>query len=122
MTNDIPLLSVLHVYRYMSTVLLFLPQPSHTHALTEAVVLYDREKEDDDELSGEMGDVITDVEKVCVVSGSYFKTTMYGATSCIKVSSSIINRFTFQLSYSMSILSASHTSQPTHLTMSLPTV
>ena len=45
---------------------------THTHALTEAVVLYDREKEDDDELSGEMGDVITVVEQVCVVSGTSF--------------------------------------------------
>ena len=50
---------------------------THTHALTEAVVLYDREKEDDDELSGEMGDVITDVVKV---SGPHFTTTIYGTT------------------------------------------
>ena len=53
---------------------------THIHALTEAVVLHDREKEDDDELSGEIGDIITDVIKVCVVSGSHFKTTIYGAT------------------------------------------
>ena len=52
---------------------------THTHALTEAVVLYDREKDEDDELSVEMGDVITDVEKV---SGPYFKSTIYGAISC----------------------------------------
>ena len=56
------------------------PPPPHTHthihALTEAVVLYDREREDDDELSGEMGDIITDVIKVCVVSGSHFKNTI----------------------------------------------
>ena len=67
---------------------MLLPQPPHTHmhthmhththtlthtrALTEAVVLYYHEKEDDNELSGEMGDVITVVEQVCVVSGTSF--------------------------------------------------
>ena len=56
---------------------------THTHALTEAVVLYDREKEDDDELSGEMGDVITDVKKV---SGPHFKTTIYGTCWTYSVS------------------------------------
>ena len=43
------------------------PPPSHTH--TEAVVLYDYEKQRDDELSLKMGDVILDVgEQVCVAS------------------------------------------------------
>ena len=78
-----------NAYRYVSTLLLFLMLShnpplhthththTHTHALTEAVVLYDREKEDYDELSGEMGDIITDVEKV---SGPHFKTTICGTT------------------------------------------
>ena len=37
----------------------------HTHTLTEAVVLFDYEKQQDDELSLKVGDVITDVKQVC---------------------------------------------------------
>ena len=41
----------------------------HTHMQnTEAVVLYDCEKQQDDQLSLKMGDIITDVRQVCVVS------------------------------------------------------
>ena len=44
-----------------------LPLPlTHTHPLTtEAVVLFDYTKEEDNELSLEMGNVITDVKQVC---------------------------------------------------------
>ena len=37
---------------------------THTHTLTEAVVLFDYEKQQDDELSLKLGDIITDVKQV----------------------------------------------------------
>ena len=40
----------------------FLPS---THTFTEAVVLFDYEKQQDDELSLKFGDIITDVKQVC---------------------------------------------------------
>ena len=36
-----------------------------THTVIEAVVLFDYEKQQDDELSLKVGDIITDVEQVC---------------------------------------------------------
>ena len=44
-----------------------LPLPTHTymHTITEAVVLFDYEKQEDDELSLKVGDIITDVKQVC---------------------------------------------------------
>ena len=46
--------------------LLLLHYHQHTHPLTtEAVVLFDYMKKQDNELSLKMGDVITDVEQVC---------------------------------------------------------
>ena len=38
---------------------------SPTHTCTEAVVLFDYEKQQDDELSLKVGDIITDVKQVC---------------------------------------------------------
>ena len=46
-----------------------LPLLTHTCTLTEAVVLYDYEKQEDDELSLKVGDVITEVKQVCAVNG-----------------------------------------------------
>ena len=44
----------------------FLLCPSqHTYAHTEAVVLFDYEKQEDDELSLKVGGIITDVKQVC---------------------------------------------------------
>ena len=70
------LLASVHV---MSILLLCLPPPSlslsysappntHMHTLTEAVVLFDYEKQEDDELSLKVGDIITDVKQVCAAS------------------------------------------------------
>ena len=41
--------------------------PPHTymHTITEAVVLFDYKKQQDDELSLKVGDIITDVKQVC---------------------------------------------------------
>ena len=110
MTNDIPHLSLtiqqciqvcVHPSPFPHASPTTPPPPhththTHTHALTEAVVLYDREKDEDDELSGEMGDIITDVEKV---SGPHFKTTIYGATCWTHQS---FFMYYNKLSYSMS--------------------
>ena len=42
------------------------PSPNtHMHTLTEAVVLFEYEKQQDDELSLKVGDIITDVKQVC---------------------------------------------------------
>ena len=38
--------------------------PQNTHTFTEAVVLFDYEKQQDDELSLKVGDIITDVKQV----------------------------------------------------------
>ena len=41
------------------------PSNTHMHAITKAVVLFDYEKQEDDELSLKVGDIITDVKQVC---------------------------------------------------------
>ena len=50
------------------------PLPTHT---TEAVVLFDYVEKHDDELSLEMGDVITNVEQVCEPQFLLLKTTVH---------------------------------------------
>ena len=54
----------LYMHTYMSTLLLFISTPTHT-SCTEAVVLFDYEKQHHDELNLEVGDVITDIKQVC---------------------------------------------------------
>ena len=44
------------------------------------MVLFHYEKERDDELTLEVGDVITDVKQVCTVSKPLLRTTVYGTT------------------------------------------
>ena len=56
---------------------------THKHAHTniaEAVVLLDYEKQQDDELTLEVGDVITDVKQVRTVSKPLLTTTVHGTT------------------------------------------
>ena len=46
----------------------FSPHSLFAHTFTEAVVLFDYEKQQDDELSLKVEDVITDVKQVCIWS------------------------------------------------------
>ena len=48
------------------------PPNTHMHTITKAVVLYDYEKQEDDELSLKVGDIITDVKQVCAVNALKF--------------------------------------------------
>ena len=60
----------------------------HTYTITEAVVLFDYEKQQDDELSLKVGDIITDVKQVgeqYVHSTVIMWNTMFHTTcSCLK--------------------------------------
>ena len=44
------------------------------------MVLFAYEKQQDDELTLEVGDVITDMKQVCTISKLHLRTTIYGAT------------------------------------------
>ena len=48
------------------------PPNTHMHTITKAVVLFDYEKQEDDELSLKVGDIITDVKQVCAVNALKF--------------------------------------------------